>query len=175
MSELVIGHDHGFGRGRSGDAETLRALGAELGFAVDVVGPVDAGGQQVSTAGSAVPWPGATPARRPAAGPALTPCTAASRRERPRAAAGRADHQSGRNSAGETSATGRRHAVRVEWRGGTADGMMNQGGRPTFGEVGRTLEAHLFGGWTAICTASTSGWRGSGGSGTSAASIRPRH
>ena len=49
MRELVIGYDHGFGRGRSGDAETLRALGAELGFAVDVVAPVDAGGQQVSS------------------------------------------------------------------------------------------------------------------------------
>ena len=28
MRELVIGHDHGFGRGRSGDVETLRRLGA---------------------------------------------------------------------------------------------------------------------------------------------------
>ena len=33
MRELVIGHDHGFGRGRSGDVETLRNLGAVLGFA----------------------------------------------------------------------------------------------------------------------------------------------
>ena len=29
MRELVIGHDHGFGRGRSGDVETLRRLGAD--------------------------------------------------------------------------------------------------------------------------------------------------
>ena len=28
VRELVIGHDHGFGRGRSGDVETLRRLGA---------------------------------------------------------------------------------------------------------------------------------------------------
>lgn len=40
MRELVIGYDHGFGRGREGGVETLRALGEELGFAVDVVGPV---------------------------------------------------------------------------------------------------------------------------------------
>ena len=37
------------------------------------------------------------------------------------------------------------YAVRVEWRGGQAGGMMNQGPRPTFGENDRTLEAHLFG------------------------------
>lgn len=36
------------------------------------------------------------------------------------------------------------YAVRVEWRGGVVDGMMNQGSRPTFGEPGRVLEAHLF-------------------------------
>lgn len=40
LRELVIGYDHGFGRGRSGDVDTLRRLGTELGFAVDVVGPV---------------------------------------------------------------------------------------------------------------------------------------
>src|SRR6476659_8233841 len=37
MAELLIGHDHGFGRGRAGDVDTLRELGAERGFAVDVV------------------------------------------------------------------------------------------------------------------------------------------
>lgn len=51
MRELVIGYDHGFGRGRSGDADTLRAIGAELGFRVDVVGAVPAGdGAASSTA-----------------------------------------------------------------------------------------------------------------------------
>ena len=49
MQELVIGHDHGFGRGRSGDVNTLRRLGAELGFAVDVVGAVDQDGEHVSS------------------------------------------------------------------------------------------------------------------------------
>src|SRR5918995_7511430 len=49
LRELVIGHDHGFGRGRSGDVETLRRLGAAEGFDVDVVGPVDFGGQHVSS------------------------------------------------------------------------------------------------------------------------------
>ncbi len=44
VSELVIGYDHGFGRGRSGDADTLRTIGQEMGFDVDVVPPVLAPG-----------------------------------------------------------------------------------------------------------------------------------
>jgi riboflavin kinase/FMN adenylyltransferase len=40
MRELLIGYDHGFGRGRSGDAAVLQALGASLGFGVEVVPPV---------------------------------------------------------------------------------------------------------------------------------------
>jgi riboflavin kinase/FMN adenylyltransferase len=36
------------------------------------------------------------------------------------------------------------YAVRVEWRGGRAGGMMNQGPKPTFADGRRSLEAHLF-------------------------------
>src|SRR4051794_35322167 len=36
------------------------------------------------------------------------------------------------------------YAVRVEWRGGEAGGMMNQGPRPTFQDGRRVLEVHLF-------------------------------
>lgn len=49
MKELVIGYDHGFGRGRSGDADTLRGMGASLGFEVDVVAPVLAGDAAASS------------------------------------------------------------------------------------------------------------------------------
>jgi riboflavin kinase/FMN adenylyltransferase len=49
VQELVIGYDHGFGRGRSGDADTLREIGRELRFAVDVVGRVLADGDAVSS------------------------------------------------------------------------------------------------------------------------------
>jgi len=49
VGELVIGYDHGFGRGRSGDADTLREIGRDLGFAVDVVGPVELGGASISS------------------------------------------------------------------------------------------------------------------------------
>jgi riboflavin kinase/FMN adenylyltransferase len=49
MRHLVIGYDHGFGRGRSGDVETLQEIGSELGYEVDVVGPVGDGAQAVSS------------------------------------------------------------------------------------------------------------------------------
>ena len=49
MSELVIGYDHGFGRGRSGDVNTLRDIGAECGFAVDVVEAVHSGPAAISS------------------------------------------------------------------------------------------------------------------------------
>lgn len=145
MRELVIGYDHGFGRGRSGGVETLRALGAEDGFAVDVVGPVDAAEQHVSS----------SRIRRAVAGGDLATA---------RALLGRPYTLSGAVVAGERR--GRLlgvptinldvpprkllppdgvYAVRVEWPGGRAGGMMNQGGRPTFDDGRRSLEAHLFG------------------------------
>ena len=49
VQELVIGHDHGFGRGRSGDAETLKQIGEEMGFAVDIVPPVLSDGEPISS------------------------------------------------------------------------------------------------------------------------------
>ncbi len=49
MTELVIGHDHGFGRGRSGNVATLRTIAAECGFALDVVQAVCIGDAAVSS------------------------------------------------------------------------------------------------------------------------------
>jgi riboflavin kinase/FMN adenylyltransferase len=49
VRELVIGYDHGFGRDRSGDIDTLRRLGGELGFDVDVVGEVTTDGGSISS------------------------------------------------------------------------------------------------------------------------------
>jgi riboflavin kinase/FMN adenylyltransferase len=145
VRELVIGHDHGFGRGRSGDVDTLRRLGAARGFDVDVVEVVDVGEQHVSS----------SRIRRAVAGGDLA--TAARMLGRPYQVSGRV---------GEGERRGRRlgvptinltdvphqkllppdgvYAVRVEWRGGRAGGMMNQGPKPTFEDGRRTLEAHLF-------------------------------
>jgi len=40
MGHLVVGYDHAFGRNRSGNVDTLRALGRELGFGVEIVEPL---------------------------------------------------------------------------------------------------------------------------------------
>ena len=49
VEELVIGHDHGFGRSRSGSIDTARRLGDELGFEVDVVPAVTDGEETISS------------------------------------------------------------------------------------------------------------------------------
>jgi riboflavin kinase/FMN adenylyltransferase len=145
VRELVIGHDHGFGRGRSGDVETLRQLGSIHGFEVDVVDPVDFGGQPVSS----------SRIRRAVAGGDLA--SAAAMLGRPYGVVGQVGQgeQRGRLLGVPTinlSEISHRkllppdgvYAVRVEWRGGGAGGMMNQGPRPTFRDGRRVLEAHIF-------------------------------
>lgn len=146
MRELVIGYDHAFGRGRSGDVATLRALGAQHGFAVDVVEEVEVAGGPVSS----------TRVRHAVASGDLR--LAAELLGRPYSVSGTVGPGAGRgrqlgvrtiNLAGlsprKLLPPDGVYAVRVEWPGGRAGGMLNQGGRPTFGEAGRTLEAHLFG------------------------------
>jgi riboflavin kinase/FMN adenylyltransferase len=49
MQELVVGYDHHFGRGREGNVDAMRHFGAELGFSVDVVGPVRSGEEPISS------------------------------------------------------------------------------------------------------------------------------
>lgn len=49
LAHLVIGHDHGFGRGRSGDVDTLRQIGGVIGFEVDVVEPYQVAGERISS------------------------------------------------------------------------------------------------------------------------------
>lgn len=49
MAELVIGYDHGFGKGRSGDVDTLREIARKEGFTVDVVEPVEVDGERPSS------------------------------------------------------------------------------------------------------------------------------
>jgi len=49
MRELVIGYDHGFGRDREGSVGTLRQIGQEMGFDVDVVEAVEVDGEPISS------------------------------------------------------------------------------------------------------------------------------
>jgi riboflavin kinase/FMN adenylyltransferase len=145
VRELVIGHDHGFGRGRSGDVETLRRLGAVYGFDVDVVAPVDFGDQHVSS----------SRVRRAVAGGDLV--SAARMLGRPYTVSGVVGHGDGRGrqlgvpTVNLTDVPPQKllppdgiYAVEVEWRGGRAGGMMHQGPRPTFADGRRALEANLF-------------------------------
>jgi riboflavin kinase/FMN adenylyltransferase len=46
---VVTGEDFTFGRGKSGDVGTLHALGGEMGFSVETVGPVTLDGAPVSS------------------------------------------------------------------------------------------------------------------------------
>lgn len=145
MRELLIGHDHGFGRGRAGDVDVLRRLGARLGFGVGVVAPVEVAGMVVSS----------TAIRRALAGGDL---------ERAARKLGRSYGVSGRVLHGEKRGRllgfptlnvawpGARkllppegvYAVRVLTPDGPFGGMLNLGPRPTFGDAEPSLEAHLF-------------------------------
>ena len=145
LRELVIGADHGFGHGRSGDVETLRQLGAARGFPVDVVAPVMVDGNRVSS----------TAIRRAIAGGDLN--GAARWLGRRYSVSGTV--QRGANRGGPIGfptlnlAVPHRkllppdgvYAAIVETPAGRFGGMMNQGHRPTFDDGRRVIEVHLFG------------------------------
>ncbi len=146
VKHLVIGHDHGFGRGREGDVDVMRALGHERGFGVEVVNAVaTADGRVVSS----------TVIRRAVAGGDLRHAPQAL--GRPYSVQGRVRRgdQRGRALGFPTvnleSPPARKllppdgvYAVRAQTPAGAFGGMMNLGGRPTFGDHARSLEVHLF-------------------------------
>ena len=147
MRQLVIGHDHGFGRGRAGDVDLLRTLGKRLDFAVDVVREVKVDGRAVSS----------TAIRRAVAGGDLG--LAARLLGRRYSFSGEVVRGAGRGRAlgyrtiNLVIADPRKlmppegvYAVWAEWRNGSSGGMMHQGPRPTFGETQRSLEVHLLDG-----------------------------
>jgi len=146
MRELLSGYDNGFGRGREGDVETLRAIGVRRGFRVEVVPPMSGDdGRPISS----------TSIRRAVAGGDLR--SAAAGLGRPYSVSGVVSrgHQRGRTIGYPTInlplPSPRKllppegvYAVRVQTPAGPYGGMMNLGSRPTFGETDVTLEAHLF-------------------------------
>jgi riboflavin kinase/FMN adenylyltransferase len=144
VGELVIGYDHGFGKDRKGDVETLRRLGAEGDFTVDVVGAVEVGETAVSS----------TKIRRAVAAGEFD--TAAAALGRPYSALGEVVPGARRGQRlGFPTANIRLddpakclppegvYAVRVEVEGARFDAMANLGSRPTFGERTSRLEVHL--------------------------------
>lgn len=145
VGELVIGYDHGFGRDRSGDVDDLRRLGSELGFDVDVVGPVAGDGEE-AVSSSAI--------REAVAGADFA--AAARGLGRPYAALGEVVKGSGRGrdlgypTANLRLEDGKKclppdgvYAVRVDLDGEPRGGMANLGARPTFGEEARRFEVHV--------------------------------
>lgn len=146
MHDLLMGHDHRFGHNRAGDVTTMQRLGATRGFEVSVVPAVTVdGGQPVSS----------TAIRRAVAGGDLDG-----------AFTGLGRHYSLGGVVIEGARRGRRigyptvnvpvpgprkllppegvFAVRVQTPTGPYDGMLNLGGRPTFGDTAPLVEAHLF-------------------------------
>jgi riboflavin kinase/FMN adenylyltransferase len=148
MRELVMGHDHGFGRGRAGDVELVKRLARQQDFAVAVVDAVRDDGQPISS----------TLIRTTIAHGDLD--AAARWLGRPYGIRGTVVQGAGRGrtigvpTINLESPDPRKllppdgvYAVRVTVGAGSKQqygGMMNQGPRPTFGEATRTLEIHLF-------------------------------
>jgi len=144
VRELIVGHDHGFGRGRSGDVGTLRELGRSLGFDVDVVAPVVAGDRAVSS----------SRIRRAVSEGDLQ--SARSDLGRPYSLRGLVTQGEGRGAdLGFPTANLELpdpnkllppegiYAVRGVLRRGTFDGALHLGPRPTFPRSRSTVEVHL--------------------------------
>jgi riboflavin kinase / FMN adenylyltransferase len=146
MRELVIGHDHGLGRGRQGDATILAEIGARRGFSVDVVPPtLDMTGAPISSS-------------------AIRTSIAHGDLERAKRSLGRPYGFRGTVVPGDQRGRGLGYptlnielsaarkllppvgvyAVRAQTARGVFGGMMNLGPRPTVGDLATTVEVHLF-------------------------------
>ena len=148
MHELVMGYDHGFGRGRAGDVELVERLARQRDFRMAVVDAVRDNGQPISS----------TLIRSGVAHGDLD--SAARWLGRPYAIRGTVVRGAGRGrtigipTINLESPDARKllppdgvYAVRVRILDAGSrllGGMMNQGPRPTFGDQARTLEVHLF-------------------------------
>ena len=145
VRELLIGHDHGFGRGRAGDIHMLRELGRRHGFAVEVVDAVAVDNVPVSS--SAI--------RRAVSYGDLD--DAAKMLGRRYSFSGRVVHGNERGrllgfptlnieltSVRKLRPPAGVYAVLLQSERGSFGGMMNLGPRPTFDDLTLSLEVHLF-------------------------------
>jgi riboflavin kinase/FMN adenylyltransferase len=146
MRSLFIGHDHGFGRGRAGDVESLRMIGRRLGFPVTAIDAVrGSDGTPISSTGIR---------RALAHGDLARAQDGLGRRY---SFAGRVGRGAGRGRelgypTLNVELGSRRkllpphgvYAVTIASTHGTFGGMMNLGARPTFGDGNVGLEVHAF-------------------------------
>lgn len=146
VRELVVGYDHGLGRGREGDVALLRELGGRHGFRVEVVPPThDASGTPISSSSirTAIAHGDLDHAKRSLGRPYRFRGTVTRGSARGR--------DLGYPTLNIELVSARKllpphgvYAVRAQTRRGSLGGMMNLGGRPTFGELERHVEVHLF-------------------------------
>jgi len=151
MRELVMGYDHGFGRGRAGDVELVQRLAQQHGFETGVVGAVRDDSQPISSTlirtalahgdlDAAARWLGrsygirGTVVRGAGRGKTIGIPTINLEAPDPRKLLPPDGVYAVRVTIGEQGAGSREQY----------GGMMNQGPRPTFGEQARALEVHLF-------------------------------
>jgi len=146
MRELLIGYDHGFGRGRTGDVSVLRELGASRGFTVDVVPPVAGeGGEPVSSSATRrALLDGDLDTARRALGRRYSVSGLVSHGEKRGRLLGYPTINVVPESARKLLPLAGVYAVVVQTPSGAFAGMMNLGPRPTFGDERVSLEAHLF-------------------------------
>lgn len=145
LRRLVIGHDHGFGKGRTGDVETLHRIGAQRGFDVHVVPAIETAGGPISS----------SDIRQAIEAGDMTSATAAL--GRPYSLRGVVARGEGRgHSLGFATANIRVpdpdkllplegiYAVRAALRDGPVNGVLHLGPRPTFSGSPPSIELHLF-------------------------------
>jgi riboflavin kinase/FMN adenylyltransferase len=145
MKEMVIGHNHAFGKDRKGTVSDLVALGQSLGFDVHTVSPVQLKGQRISSsrirdliskgkveeAGQALGhlyFFGGQIVQGTAMGRVLSFPTANIRLSHPQ-----------KLCPGDGV-----YAIWAQFDHHKYAGMMNIGRRPTFGNFDRTIEVHIF-------------------------------
>ena len=149
VGELVVGYDHHFGKGREGNVETLEVLGRELGFGVDVVGPVGSQGDAISSTKirSALLEGDVETARwglgRPYSLRGLV--VRGDQRGRTLGFPTANLEVRGGGEGGKLIPPPGIYAVRGTIRSGTFDGALHVGPRPTFRGSPPTIELHLLG------------------------------
>lgn len=145
MRHLVIGHDHGLGKGRSGDADALSGIAQELGFGIEVVEAVANEGRSISSSRIR---------RLLQQGEVREAAFALGRPYSLTGTVVRGEGQ-GRKLGFPTANLGVEHAeklvphegiyaVRAALRDRFVDGVLHLGPRPTFAGLPPSVELHLF-------------------------------
>lgn len=140
---VVVGHSVSFGHRRAGNAQVMVELGRKMGFETDVVGPIEvAGGVVSSTRIRELITTGELPAAAQLLGrDHFVSGTVVRGRERGRTIG---FPTANIDSATECLPPDGVYATRLVLGDGAFASITNIGIRPTFAEVGRTIEAHVF-------------------------------